>query len=133
VADSGLVGGEDIAPGTFTFFPAVAVNRRGDMKLGFSASAPSIYAGAYVTGKRIEDPAGTTRPSNVVRAGEDYYYRTFGAGRNRWGDYSGIAVDPSNDAFFWIYNEYAAPRGAILPQFPLEDGQWGTSWGRGRF
>ena len=133
IADGGIVGGEDIAPGTFTFFPAIAVNRRGDMKIGFSASAPTIYAGAYVTGKRVEDPAGTVRPSNVVRAGEDYYYRTFSGTRNRWGDYSGIAVDPTNDTFFWIYNEYAAPRGNVLPAYPTQDGVWGTTWGRGRF
>jgi hypothetical protein len=133
IEDAGLVGGEDIAPGTFTFFPAIAVNRRGDMKIGFSASAPSIYAGAYVTGKRVEDPQGTVRPSNVVRAGEDYYYRTFGGTRNRWGDYSGIAVDPSNDMFFWVFNEYAAPRGNILSAYPSQDGVWGTTWGRGRF
>lgn len=133
IADGGVVGGEDIAPGAFTFFPAIAVNRRGDMKIGFSASAPTIYAGAYVTGKRVEDPAGTVRPSNVVRAGEDYYYRTFSGVRNRWGDYSGIAVDPTNDKFFWIYNEYAAPRGNVLSSFPTQDGVWGTTWGRGRF
>lgn len=133
IADGGIVGGEDIAPGAFTFFPAIAVNRRGDMKIGFSASAPTIYAGAYVTGKRVEDPAGTVRPSNVVRAGEDYYYRTFNGTRNRWGDYSGIAVDPTNDRFFWIYNEYAAPRGDVLSAYPTQDGVWGTTWARGRF
>ena len=133
IADGGVIGGEDIAPGAFTFFPAIAVNRRGDMKIGFSASAPTIYAGAYVTGKRVADPAGTVRPSNVVRAGEDYYYRTFSGTRNRWGDYSGIAVDPTNDRFFWIYNEYAAPRGNVLSSYPTQDGVWGTTWGRGRF
>jgi hypothetical protein len=127
LAEAGIVGGEDIAPGTFTYFPAIAVNRAGDMNIGFAASAPTIYAGAFGTGRRASDAPGTLRGSVVIRAGTDYYIRTFGSSRNRWGDYTGIALDPSNDKTTWIFNQYAAPRGTT-DGFG-HDGVWGTVWG----
>jgi len=45
----GVVFGEEIANNTFTFFPSIAVNSSGVVGLGFSASAPSIFAGSYFT------------------------------------------------------------------------------------
>jgi hypothetical protein len=125
VADQGNIGGEDIASDTWTFFPAVAVNGVGDAVFGFSASASSIYCGAYYAGRAPSDALGTVQTAGTVKAGVDYYLRTFGAGRNRWGDYSGAAVDPSDDFTFWIYNEYAEQRGTGSPP---EDGRWGTAW-----
>jgi len=129
VADQGNAGGEDIATGTFTFFPSVAVNMNGDMAIGFSASAATTFPGAYYTGRLAGDPAGTVQQTATLRAGMDYYYRAFGGSRNRWGDYSGMSVDPSDDVTFWVFNEYAMSRGSILPQYPTEDGRWATAWG----
>lgn len=131
--DQGNIGGEDIAPGTFTYYPAVAVNRDGHAAFGFSASAPTVFAGAYVTVRTASDPPSTVQASEVVRAGEDFYFRRFGGANNRWGDYSGISVDPSNDDFFWVFNEFADQRGSILTAFPTQDGRWGTAWGRAKF
>jgi hypothetical protein len=123
LTDQGDVGGEDIATGTFTFFPSIAVNSTEDVIIGFSASAPTIFPGAYYAGRFVGDPAGTVNSSVVVRAGLDFYVRTFGAGRNRWGDYTGASVDPTDDKSFWIFNEYAITRGSGTPP---EDGRWGT-------
>lgn len=126
LADSGSIGGEDIAIGTHTFFPAIAVNDNGDATIGFSASASAIYPGAYFATRGPHDGAGTTGGSEVLRAGLDFYVRTFG-GTNRWGDYSGMAVDPETDCF-WVYNEYALTRGTPTLPGP-EDGRWGTAYG----
>jgi hypothetical protein len=125
LADQGDIGGEDIASNTYTYYPSVAVNSSGDAKFGFSASAPTNFAGAFVTGRRPGDSPGTIQASEIVHPGEDIYIRTFGTGKNRWGDYSGIALDPSNDDIFWVFNEYALPRDSGTPP---EDGRWGTAW-----
>lgn len=109
-ADGGNVGGEDIAAGTHTFFPSIAVNENGNVAIGFSASASTIYASSYYTNRRPGDTAGTVRGSKTLRAGLDSYIRTFGNGSNRWGDYSGTAVDPSSGCF-WFYNEHAMAQG----------------------
>jgi hypothetical protein len=96
------------------------------MVIGFSASAPTIYPGAYFAGRTSIDPAGTVSPSGVLRTGLDFYKRTFGGSQNRWGDYSGMSLDPSDGTIFWAFNEYALTRGTT---FGGEDGRWGTAFG----
>ena len=132
--DYGVIGGEEIAANTTTFFSSVAVNRHGEAMFGFSASAPEIYAGAFVAGRQPGDLFGTLQPARTVKAGEGPYKRYFGGTRNRWGDYSGIALDPSNEKFFWVFNEFAdEPGSAGDGAFGPEDGRWGTAWGRASF
>lgn len=134
LADQGEIGGEDIAAGAYTYFPSVAINRNGSAAFGFSASAPSIYAGAFVAVRGPNDLAGTTRFAEIVQVGLAPYLRTFGGGRNRWGDYSGISVDPANDDTFWVFNEYAeTPGDPRVVGATVEDGRWGTAWARGKF
>jgi hypothetical protein len=140
LADNGNIGGEDIASNTFTFFPSVAVNNAGDAKFGFSASASSIFAGAYVAGREAGDAAGTVQATETVRTGVAYYVRTFDGppcsttpARNRWGDYSGISLDPTDDNIFWVFNEYAAATGTGTTggcngRPNPEVGRWGTAW-----
>lgn len=132
LADQGNVGGEDIAPGTYTYYPAVAVNRDGDAAFGFSASAPTIFAGAFVTGRAVGDAPGTVRPSDIVHAGVDFYLRRFSANplaRNRWGDYTSAVVDPTNDDFFWVFNEFADVQGTPLVAGDGQ-GRWRMTWAR---
>jgi len=133
--DQGNIGGEDIAPGTYTFFPSVAVDAVGDLAVGFSASGPAIFPGSYYSGRLFADAPGTTRPARALRTGQDYYVRAFStstspAVSSRWGDYSGIWLDPSNETNFYVYNEHALTRGTVLASVgPHEDGRWGTAWG----
>ena len=129
LADQGDIGGEDISPNTVTFFPSVAVNGFGEAKFGFSASGVDFFAGAYATGRLARDPPGTVRQADTVHTGQDFYVRTSATGnddRNRWGDYSGISVDPANDTAFWVFNQYADTRGS---ENENGDGRWGTGWG----
>ncbi len=127
--EQGFIGGEDIAAQTATGFPAIASNYKGDIGIGFSASASSIYAGSYFTVHQSTDAPGAVQASQPMHLGEDYYLRTFNPFHvgNRWGDYSSIALDPSNDYNFWIFNQYAWTRGDYDP-FSKEDGRWATSF-----
>jgi hypothetical protein len=126
LADQGNIGGEDIAAGAYTFFPSVAVNHLGEAKFGFAASAASIYCGAYMAGREAGDPAGTVQASGVVQAGLAPYLRYFGTDtRNRWGDYSGISVDPSDERVFWVFNQYAWTTGTPAG---TGTGRWKTAW-----
>ncbi|MGZ8795968.1 MAG: hypothetical protein ACXW2F_01390, partial [Thermoanaerobaculia bacterium] len=128
LVDHGPIGGEDIAPGTQTFFPSVAVNCAGDLAVGFAASGPNIHPGAYFTGRQAADPPGVTNPSGVLRAGVDVYVRAFVANpastvTSRWGDYSSAFVDPTDNTF-WVFNEYALTQGTIIASIgPHEQGR----------
>jgi hypothetical protein len=128
LSDQGNIGGEDIATGAYTYYPSVAVDALGNMCVGFAASGSTIYPGAYFTGRQSTDPAGTTLGSGVLRAGVDAYVRKLGGSRNRWGDYSGTSLDPS-DGSFWIFNEYAMSQGTSFDSLPGETGRWKTAFG----
>ena len=128
LADQGNVGGNDIATGAYTFYPSIAVDANDNVAIGFAASAPTIFGSAAYTGRLATDAAGTVQPSVVYAAGLASYVRTFGTpgiSRNRWGDYSGISVDPADDATFWVFNEYASTQGTVIGG---ENGRWGTRW-----
>ena len=144
LADQGGIAGEEIAGpaggDVYTFIPSVAVNRFGSAAFGFAACGTNVYAGAYATVRGVSDPVGTTDLASTIEAGRDYYVRTFDGApceappaRNRWGDYSGISVDPDNDAAFWVFNEFANFRGSpgtggCNGRPDPEDGRWGTAW-----
>lgn len=144
LANQGGIAGEEIAGiaggDVSTFFPSVAVNSFGTAAFGFAACGLNVYAGAYATVRRAGDPAGVTDPAVTVAAGRDHYVRTFDAApcdpipaRNRWGDYSGISVDPVNEAGFWVFNQFADIRGSATlggcnGRPDPEDGRWGTAW-----
>ncbi|MEM8930089.1 MAG: hypothetical protein AAGE94_02875 [Acidobacteriota bacterium] len=125
LADGGPVGAEDLAVGSHTFFPSVDIDADGRAVIGFAASAPTLYGGAYFATRTATDPAGTVGPTHTVRAGVDSYVRTFGAGLNRWGDYSATVLEPTSGCF-WLYGQYAMARGTPLAG---EDGRWSTTWG----
>lgn len=129
LADQGNIGGEDLGPQTHTYYPAVAVDAGGNMAIGFSASSKTLYAGAYYT-ERLASASepGTVEPSGLLAAGQDFYFRRSpNDPRNRWGDYSGIAVDPTTGDF-WVYNQYALTQDTQGDPF-LGRGRWGTRWG----
>jgi hypothetical protein len=129
VEQQGDVSGDDLAANAFTFFPSISVNECGDMALGFAIGASSIYPSSAYTGRRFGEPPGTLQPASFLRQGLDFYVRTFGGSRNRWGDYSGMALDPADGLSFWVFNEHAITRGTQTTM-PNEDGRWGTAFGK---
>jgi hypothetical protein len=116
----------------FYGFPSLAVNRSGDMLLGFASFSAQQFASGSYAYRAAGDPPGTLRTERVLKAGEDSYFRDLGDGPNRWGDYSATSVDPVNDTDFWTIQEYAMTGD---PTNPTRDGgsvasRWGTWWGR---
>jgi len=133
LADQGDIGGEEVTPGAYTFYPAIAVDASDNAGIGFALSGPGVFPGAYYTARLAGNLPGVVQPITALRPGQDYYYRAFGGARNRWGDYSGMSIDPSDDLTFWIFNEYALTRGTVLGSYPTEDGRWGTAFGSFKF
>jgi len=127
----GYIEGDDIASSTSTGFPAVSINSHGDIGIGFSASAASIYAGSYFTVHQAGDAPGVNQGSFLLHDGVDSYVRTglpIHVG-NRWGDYSSIALDPVDNNDFWVFNQSAWTHGNYDP-FADEDGRWATAFAR---
>jgi len=101
---------EDVAfgaAGYWYFYPAIAVNKNQDILVTYSRSGLTEYPGAYVSGRKKNDPLGLSS-SVTMKEGAGNYVLTFSGTRNRWGDYSGIAVDPSDSTTMWAHTEYAS-------------------------
>ncbi|MFA5833059.1 MAG: T9SS type A sorting domain-containing protein [Bacteroidota bacterium] len=101
---------EDVAfglEGYWHSYPALMVNKNGDMTITYSRSGTEEYIGAFMTGRRKNDPPGLA-PSIALRDGRGNYVVDFSSGRNRWGDYSGIGLDPTDGVSIWTHTEFAA-------------------------
>lgn len=92
--------------GYWHFYPAIMVDKDQNMLMTFSRSGSNEYAGAFVAGRKKNDPAGIST-SVPMREGQGNYVLTFGGTRNRWGDYSGIGLDPSDNSVMWTHTEFA--------------------------
>ena len=112
----------------FYAFPSLAVNRHGDMLVGYSAFEGSRPAGARYSFRNAFDPVGTLRPDEVLKDGVSCYFKDLATGRNRWGDYSATVVDPSDDTKLWTIQEYAELADDLYVVPALRD-KWGTWWG----
>jgi hypothetical protein len=106
----------------FFAFPSIAVNSRNDALMGYSVFSANIFASAGYSFRAAADPPGTMQSSLTYKAGEDTYFKDFGVGENRWGDYSNTVVDPVNDLDFWTIQEYA--------ETPSPGSLWGTWWAK---
>jgi hypothetical protein len=92
--------------GTSLWMGSIATDKVGDLALGFSESSSTIHPTVAFTGRTPSDPLGTMEGIAIILAGKGSQTGGTLNGGNRWGDYSGMAIDPSNDCTFWYVNEY---------------------------
>jgi hypothetical protein len=84
------------------WMPSIAMNKAGDIAIGYSVSSSSVYPSIRWTGRTAADPAGVmTVAETSITAGSGSQ-----TGYDRWGDYSALTVDPVDDCTFWYTNEY---------------------------
>ena len=94
------------APGTdahHRWMGSIAMNSMGDIALGFSKSSTSMSPSVYVAGRQQGDPVDALRAQETVLVNGSGY-QTHSSGR--WGDYSQMSVDPTDDCTFWYTGEY---------------------------
>ncbi len=80
---------------------SAAMDGAGNIALGYSQSSGSIYPSITFTGRTPTTPAGTMGAETVLQAGNGAQ-TTY----SRWGDYTSLRIDPSDDTTFWYTNEY---------------------------
>jgi hypothetical protein len=119
----------------YRWMPSIAMDKAGNVALGYSKSSPSVIPGIYMSGRLSTDTAGTMGAETTVQAGIGV--QTSGAG-SRWGDYSSMTLDPVDQCTFWYTNEYLKTNGAFnwstriaSYKFPscTPDTSWGTLTG----
>jgi hypothetical protein len=90
------------APGTSTYFPAISIAPGDVIGMTYNESSSSEYPSVYDTGRSTADPTGTMETTALAHAGT----ATYSDFAFRWGDYSGIGIDPV-DGTFWSGAEYS--------------------------
>ncbi|MBX2975076.1 MAG: T9SS type A sorting domain-containing protein [Ignavibacteriaceae bacterium] len=90
----------------FHTYPALEVDASNNVAITYTRSGTSEYAGAYYTSKPSDVTSLTG--SKLLKAGNGYYYKTFGGSRNRWGDYNGAWLDPANTNRIYLLTEFVA-------------------------
>ena len=99
--------------GTSLWMGSIATDKVGDLALGFSESSSTIHPTVAFTGRTPSDAPGAMEGIAIIFAGRGSQTGGTAKGGNRWGDYSGMAIDPSNDCTFWYVNEYIPSDGSF--------------------
>lgn len=96
------------ARGSHYFYPALCPDNNGNAVMVFSRSGSTEFGSIYYTGRRSTDPLGTLQTSTLLKAGTAHYVGLDSGGRNRWGDYNGVAADPASTRLIWFCSEYSS-------------------------
>lgn len=91
------------ADGAYRWMGSLAVDKDGNMAVGYSASSTSLKPAIRYAGRLVDDPLGTL-PQGEASMIEGNGVQLNGSGR--WGDYTAMSVDPVDDCTFWYTNEY---------------------------
>ncbi|MHB8512651.1 MAG: hypothetical protein ACYDCC_10785 [Actinomycetota bacterium] len=95
---------------TFRWMPSIAMDKSGDIAVGFSTSSSSVRPGVHFTARLSTDTLGT------MTQGEGDFIDGGGSqtgNLSRWGDYSSMSIDPSDGCTFWYSNEYIPSDGSF--------------------
>jgi uncharacterized repeat protein (TIGR01451 family) len=98
--DAGNIG---LADDPDRWMGSIAMDKTGNMALGYSVSATNVSPSIRYVGRQVTDPLGLMPTGEIImQAGSGFQNGT------RWGDYSAMRVDPVDDCTFWYTQEYTA-------------------------
>ena len=96
--------------GVSRFMGSAAMDRSGDIAIGYSVAGPNTFPGIRYAGRLASDPAGTlAQGEHVLVNGTGVQTQS----TSHWGDYSMMSVDPRNDCTFWYAQEYYTQTGKM--------------------
>jgi len=88
--------------GFYRWIPSMAMDKKGNIGVGYSFGGIPNYAGQRFAARRDGDPKGVlTLHETVLARGEAAQKNTL-----RWEDYTTTALDPSDDCTFWYVGDY---------------------------
>jgi hypothetical protein len=94
---------------TSRWMASAAMDKANDIAIGYSASSSAINPGIRFTGRVPGDPAGALESEASMLEGTGSQT----TGLSRWGDYTALQVDPSDDCTFWYTSQYEKVNGTF--------------------
>jgi len=101
-------GGTFAPDATYRFMGSLAMDKAGDIALGYSRSSSTLFPDIYFTGRVPTDSPGTLEGEAVI---VDQTVAT-GSQRStssRWGDYSSMTIDLDGCTFWYVNQYYTVP------------------------
>jgi len=112
--------GTIVDPDTDFWLGSIAMDRVGNIAVGFNAMSKRDFSSVYVAGRKASDPPGAMFGPLQLAVGSGVQFNSY----KRWGDYSSMTVDPKDDCTFWYTQEYYVSSGSF---------NWATRVGAFRF
>lgn len=88
---------------------SIAQDKSADIALGVSLTGTTLDPSIIYYGRVATDPLGTMESPKLVMKGTGVQENT----ENRWGDYSLMSVDPTDDCTFWYTQMYIKTTGSF--------------------
>jgi hypothetical protein len=82
--------GTIIDPDTDFWLGSIAMDRAGNIAVGFNAMSRNDFSSVYVAGRKVSDPRGAMFGPLRLALGSGVQFNSY----KRWGDYSSMTVDP---------------------------------------
>lgn len=88
-------------------YPAIDANANGRFVVGYNGSGTNLNISDFATVCDFDQVSVTVSCSApaLLYVGLESDYTLAGGGRERWGDYNAVSLDPSNDKAFYLYQE----------------------------
>lgn len=88
--------------GDYRIYPDLAVNHCNDMSIGYTHTSSTTFPSIRYTGRESGDAANILQAENtLINATVPYT-----ASSSRWGDYTGMTIDPDGETF-WYLGQYS--------------------------
>jgi hypothetical protein len=102
--------------GVHRWMGSIGQDKKGNMAVGYSVvNGVDVFPGIRYTGRLSGDPLGQmTLGEATIIDGSGVQTTT----NSRWGDYTSMNIDPTDDCTFWYVNEYYEVSGLPLPLPP---------------
>jgi hypothetical protein len=94
---------------TYRWMGSIAMDKVGNIAIGYSASSAAVYPEIRYTGRLRDDVLGTLQSEAIMQMSGGSQQRSL----SRWGDYSSMSVDPVDYCTFWYTNEYLVYSGTF--------------------
>lgn len=93
----------------YRWMGSIAMDKAGDIAVGYSVSSGSTFPSIAFSGRTPSDPTSTLEAETTIINGAGSQTGSL----TRWGDYSAMTVDPTDDCTFWYTNEYLKSSGSF--------------------
>lgn len=112
------------ATGDNRWMGSIGIDQKGNLAMGYSKSSSSTFPSIYYAERRKSDPL------NQLSAEQEFFSGTGSqlGSSSRWGDYTSMTTDPTDEETLWYTNEYYSTTASFsfktrIGKFKIDDPQ----------